>query len=596
MKHLAYLLPAGLASLAGCAGTASLTAEQSRVESDSYVLLAQLAVEDQRLEDAADDFLKAALISDDPALAERATRMAQRLGLTEKGLTAVRRWQTLAPEDERSYWFAGIFDTRAGRIDRAIADFKRLIDNLPNADPGSGLALVVEALADEPDPGSATAVMRALNDAYPGTPEGHYSLARLAMRSGDFDLALSNAKAAADLEPDWLEAQMLYARTLLVAGQTDESLALVERLSEQNDSVDVDLEYAELLLSAGRSDEAETKLNDILSTNPGMPEAVRALAFLELTNGELDSATQHFNTLRNTPDYQNEAFYYLGRIAETKQEYLQATRSYARVTDGTHAVEAQMRTASIILRQMDDPDGALRHLQEFGEANPRFKSEMLLGRAQLLVQMQQPEQAVQLIDGAVEQNPSDAALQEAQVQLYVSLSQNAEDQGDLDGADDWLRQGLDRYPDNVSLRYSRALLLQKEGRMRKAVDVLQTLVDDHPDNAALLNALGYLLTDQFDRHEEARGYIQRALAMEPDSAAIIDSMGWVLFKLGDYDAALDYLQRAYRLDTDPEIAAHLVELYRARGQDAAARQLLDTALQQSPDNPQLKDAAERLDQ
>jgi tetratricopeptide (TPR) repeat protein len=594
MKYLPYLL---LVAFAGCASTQTLTPEQNRVAVDTHVLSAQLALRDQRPEDAAGEYLKAARLSDDPALAERAARMAQRLGLTEAGLEAVKRWRQLAPDDERAYWFAGIFQTRAGHLDQAVASFKSLIDKLPGAKPGTGLALIVEGLSDEPDPSAATRVMSALNDAYPNTPEGHYSLARLAMRSGDFGLALKNAQAATALKPKWLDAQLLYARTLLVAGRTEASLTLGEKLAKQNKgNVDVELEYAELLLSAGHSDKAETKLNDILEAHPGMPEAVRALGFLELTNKELDAATEHFDALRNDDGYKDEAFYYLGRIAETQQQYLKATRSYARVTDGTHAVDAQMRSARIILTKMNDADGALRHLKEFGQANPRFASQMLLGRAELLVQMKKPHQAVSLIDAELRNNPDDATLQNAQVQFYVQLSQDAADGNDLDAAEKWLQQGLDRYPQNTSLLYSQALLLQKQGHMRKSVEILRSLVKEHPDNAAFLNALGYLLTDKFSRYKEARGYIQRALAMEPDSPAIIDSMGWVLYKLGDYDGALDYLQRAYRLEKDPEIAAHLVQLYWAHGQRQQALQLLDTALKKAPDSSALKDVAKRLGQ
>jgi len=107
-------------------------------------------------------------------------------------------------------------------------------------------------------------------------------------------------------------------------------------------------------------------------------------------------------------------------------------------------------------------------------------------------------------------------------------------------------------------------------------------VAQNPDDAALLNALGYLLTDQFAKHAEARGYIQRALAMNPDSAAIIDSMGWVLYKLGDYRGALDYLERAYRLEPEPEIASHLVVTRWHLGQHDSARELLQEALNRAP--------------
>jgi Flp pilus assembly protein TadD len=176
----------------------------------------------------------------------------------------------------------------------------------------------------------------------------------------------------------------------------------------------------------------------------------------------------------------------------------------------------------------------------------------------------------------------------------VLLAQNAVERGALDEAERLLGEGLDRYTDDSSLRYSQALLYEDQGRNKKAVDVLENLVDDSPDDPALLNALGYLLADQFDRHEEARGYIQKALALNPDSPAIIDSMGWVLFKLGDLRGALDYLERAYRLEQDPEIAAHLVDVRWALGEREQALELLRSSLEKAPEDKHLRDVSGRL--
>lgn len=593
-RSIVFSLILAVAGLAGCA--AQPLVSSSRVDVDSHVLLAQIALEAQRLDEATEHYLDAALASSDPALAERATRMAHNLVLNDLGHRAVARWRELAPDDDRTDYFAGIFEFRSGRLEQAVEDFSSVIQSLDESDRGSGLALILEAIGGEPEALAATRVMAALTDRFPGTPEGHYSLARLALRSGDFELALSNASDAVALVPDWLDAQLLYARALLVAGRTDESLALAAGLADESDNVEVRLQYSELLLSAGEADEARTLLDDILADNPGMPEAIRALAFLELTTNDLDAATEHFETLRGDPAYRDEAFYYLGRISEQEENYLQATRSYARVVEGTHAVEAQVRTSLIMYAEMDDAEGALRHLREFGDANPRFGSEMLLARGRLLLQMREPEQAVSLLDEAIGDDPERAepALRDAHIRFYVALTQDAVDRNDLEEAEGWLAEGLEHYPGNASLRYSRALLLQEQGRLRRAVDVLESLVEDQPDDPTFLNALGYLLTDKFDRHTEARGYIQRALAMSPDSAAIIDSMGWVLFRLGEYEAALDYLERAHRLMDDPEVVAHLVDVHWALGDRDVALEMLEEALLELPDDPHLKEVSQRL--
>jgi tetratricopeptide (TPR) repeat protein len=73
-------------------------------------------------------------------------------------------------------------------------------------------------------------------------------------------------------------------------------------------------------------------------------------------------------------------------------------------------------------------------------------------------------------------------------------------------------------------------------------------------------------------------------------------MGWVLFKLGDYRGALDYLERAYRLEQDPEIAAHLIDAHWALGEREQALELLRTSLERNPDDRHLREISGRLGQ
>jgi tetratricopeptide (TPR) repeat protein len=590
MKRSTLLFPAVM--LAACATVPTVVGSDDQVEIDSHMLLGEIALERQDVQTAANEFLAAAMLSREPGPAERATRIAQDLDLNDLGLRAGARWRELAPSDERAAYFLGVFETRANRLARAIAEFERFMRSLD--DKRAAFGLILQALGEEPYPATATAIMRSLNESFPNVPWGQYALARLALRSGDFELALTNAEAVAKSNADWVDAQLLYARTLLVTGRTDDSLAIAADLAGRHDEVEVQLQYAELLLSAGRPREAETRLNQILATSPGLPEATRALAFLAMTEQRIDDAKQYFNELRGEPNYRSESFYYLGRLAETERDFLQATRSYARVTEGTHAVEAQLRTARIMYGEQNDRESAVRHLRDFGAANPRFATDMLVAQAQLLVQMQQPEEAMRVLDDALASSPDDPALQAAHAQLYVIRVQSVIERGALDEAEALLNEGLDRHPGDSALRYSLALLYEDQGRNRKALDVLASLAEENPDDASILNAYGYLLTDQFNRHDEARDYIERALALNPDSPAIIDSMGWVLFKLGDYRAAHDYLDRAYRLEQDPEIAAHLVDARWQLGERDSARELLRQSLEASPDSRHLQEVNERL--
>jgi len=576
--------------LAGCAST--MPESSRRVDFDSHLLLAEISRERQEFADAAEHYLAASLIAEDPGLAELTTELSQQLGLNEIGIQAAQRWQELRPGDTRVHQYFGVFNLRSGNREDALSDFEAFVDGAGNT--AAALARSIEILANEADETGATNIVATLVESHPGIAEGHYGLARLSMRANDFASALANAERATTLRPDWIEAQLLYARTLLISGRTAEGLALAGRLADEDTSLDVRLEYAELLLSAGEGVEAKRLLDEVLAENPGLPEAVRALAFLTLTENELEAARSHFEELRSNARYRDEAFYYLGRIAETEEQHLQAMRSYSRVTEGNNAVEAQLRAAHLLYANLNDQEGALLHLREFGVANPRYNSEMLVGQGEILVQLDRKDEAMQLLTDALQDNPNDETLRAAHIQLYVLRAQDAVGAQDYGTAERILGRSLNDYPGNTSLRYAQALLYQEQGRLRKAVTALESLVDDHPDDAGLLNALGYLLTDEMDRHVEARGYLQKALAAEPDNPAIIDSMGWVLFKLGEYEAALDYLERAFQMFPDPEVAAHIVDVQLALGNEVEAQELLRESLAEHPDSPHLQELDQRL--
>ena len=107
------------ACVAGCATTPSADTGDQQVEVDSHVLLGDIALERQDFPTATREILAAAMLSDSPPYAERATRMAHELELTDVGLKAAERWHALAPEDERALWFAGVFEMRANRLPAA---------------------------------------------------------------------------------------------------------------------------------------------------------------------------------------------------------------------------------------------------------------------------------------------------------------------------------------------------------------------------------------------------------------------------------------------------------------------------------------------
>ena len=110
------------------------------------------------------------------------------------------------------------------------------------------------------------------------------------------------------------------------------------------------------------------------------------------------------------------------------------------------------------------------------------------------------EELVREFDGEYDSAETRDVLREAR----LALSNLAVIRGDLPGAEEWLEQVLDEFPD---------------------------------DDGAL-NDLGYLWADQNKQLQRAKRMIEKAVHAEPDNVAYRDSLGWVLFRLGQFPEAV----------------------------------------------------------
>ena len=155
---------------------------------------------------------------------------------------------------------------------------------------------------------------------------------------------------------------------------------------------------------------------------------------------------------------------------------------------------------------------------------------------------------------------------------------------------------LERLPGNNDLLYARALMAERIDRLDILMSDLQAVLDKEPDNAHALNALGYTLVDRTSRYKEASKYIRRAYELLPNDAAIIDSMGWLQYRLGNHEEALKHLTRAYDLNDDSEIAAHLGEVLWVMGEHQRARKVWNRGLENAPKDKRLLEVIKRFDQ
>lgn len=243
----------------------------------------------------------------------------------------------------------------------------------------------------------------------------------------------------------------------------------------------------------------------------------------------------------------------LGQTAEFLERYADALQWYRSVPSGEERWQARLRAASVLyeLKRMPEAVADLRAMQ------------------------------------------ADASIDEdARRDAYLLEAQLRQQDDDTTGEFDTYARGLAAFPDDSALLYGRGLGWERRDDIPRAEADLRRILVTDPENVAALNALGYTLADRTTRYEEALQLIDRARVAEPGEPAIIDSYGWVLYRLGRNDDALVQLRRAFALQKDPDIAAHLGEVLWVTGRKDEARKFFAESEKLEPGNRALKRALE----
>ncbi|MDH4110889.1 MAG: tetratricopeptide repeat protein [Gammaproteobacteria bacterium] len=542
-------LAALLSLIAAPTASAQDTADTAAVA--AHLLEAEAALEDLQYKRAAEEYRKAAELSDNAETARQATRVGYTYGFNEDALLSAQRWAELEPESDEAMLYVGQLQLRLGEIRDAEKSFRELLER-GEEPPEERLISLIPILSQE-DEIAADQLMRRLAKPYPKSAYAHYAAAVMALQAGDGEEAARRADQAIEIEPEWVKPKLLYSRALLLQGKEDEAIDYAARMVGDDPHPDPEarLELAIMYLSAGRDDDALSQVNQILLEDPARSDALRLMAIINFRLDNLDAAWDDFEDLLATGRYTMDALYYLARIADRRSEADRAIALYSQVTSGSNAVISQRRAAGLI-SQEGDTEAALEHLQKFADTYPNYAVEMVQAQAQLLATAERYDEALEVYD---------------RVRNYR--------------------------PDEEGVLLGRAELLLRMGRLDDAIAQYRQAVEQFPESATSLNALGYTLADRTTEYDEAQRLIKKALKLDPDSPAIIDSWGWVLYRQGKLEQALKELRRAYQDFPDPEIAAHIVEVLWKLGRLDEALEVLEEAERENPEDPLLLDIRER---
>ncbi|MDQ2694521.1 MAG: tetratricopeptide repeat protein [Pseudomonadota bacterium] len=516
------------------------------------ILVGEVASRRGQMDLALESYLEAARMSDDPRVAEQAVNIALFVENDAAVLEAAQRWHAVAPDTVRSRQVLALALLRNDRIDEAVGHLDAVREAGAN-DGQEGFATVGALLNQAGDKDRALRVMEVLRERHPDSRYAQYYFASAALEAGAYERAIQALEPVLDRHPGWAPGHLLRAQVRVAGGDQDQAVdELAKAVAAAPQDRILRTGYGRLLLQVERYDEARQQFETLAEQNPKDAETLYTLGLLASEGERYEEAVDYLKQVLEQGVRVNDTYYELGRVEELRKNYAQAQGWYGRVEGGERYLNAQVRVGAMLARQ-GDLKGLAAHFATLRRDYPHNAVVFYLAEADILREVEQHQTAYAL-----------------------------------------LTQALEQYPDDPDLRYGRALAAEKIGRLDVLEQDLRQLIDADPNNGHALNALGYTLADRTDRHQEALGYLERAIALLPDDAAVLDSMGWVKYRLGEYAEALIYLERAYKASPDTEIAAHLSEVLWVSGQKDRARQVWQEAIGRHPEDDHLLSVAERL--
>ena len=517
-----------------------------------YLLLsAEIAAQRGRYDITLVNYLKAAKQSRDQAVIERAMRIAQSLNGDNAQKQLAELWLKIDPDNLQAHRISAIQAVKGNDLQTAIHHMERIMDQGGDADFDSLAAMAANLPPEQQQ--ELLALYKEMSGRHPDTPELEYSIALLLKVTGQPQEALDRLEPLLEENANFQPAIILKGDLLYQTGQKSSALDyLLTNTRRFPANRQMGTLYGRMLINEGELQAAQDEFARLVKRYPETPGLRLSHALVALENGQTDLAREELTKLAEQGHHTSEANYYLGRIEDQAGNTEQAIGYYQSVEQGNYYFPALAR-ASSLLAENGRLEDAIDRIRRLREANPRQAENFWLLEVNLLLDQEQQKEALSTATEALEE-----------------------------------------HPENIEIRYARAMLYDGIGQTADAEADLRQIIEQEPENAVALNALGYILTTRTDRLREARGYIEKALQLDPDNPAILDSMGWVLFLEGQIEPSLDYLSRAWAAFPDPEVAAHYGEALWMNGAEEQARIIWQEGLEQDSDHEVLRETIDRL--
>ena len=470
----------------------------------------------------------------------------------------------------------------AGEMTKAAGIAPRLID-LKQDVQQARLVLAVEKFKDR-NYVEAEAIIRQTQDDPFSVFVKNMFLMWAAYGQGDDDRARSHAEALLDLRTLDTLAGWNIARLYEALGDNmaanDLFIAVIQKNTMKGSSFFSD--YMSFLVSQGRGDEAMMLLENHLPQKDKTPYTLDAYRVVETPSKRAKMSPAEGLSM----GLMELGVIFSGELpAEITLPYLHQALWLDRTSDKARVVIGELLTG------MGDESRALDIYSDV-KAQSISLTFARLSEARILENLGRKAEAQSLLESFVEKENYSFTLQTL-ADFYRRDEQMAKAELIYNKLIDQLEEDNDS---NWELYFYRGITLEQQDRWDEAeADLLKArrLSGNQP---FVLNYLGYSWIDNGINLYQGLEMIKKAVAQEPRNGFFVDSLGWAFYRMKDFGAAVQFLEKATELEPDdPEIIDHLGDALWQSGRQIEARYQWRRALSLEDDATKQKEIEEKID-
>lgn len=418
---------------------------------------------------------------------------------------------------------------------------------------------LVDAVLEE-DPGNNTALMRR---------------AQFQILDNELDTAIANLRTVLNNDPESYEAMVLMASAFEKQGNLDVARAeLAKGFEASNGNSRIANLLARFLLRENNPSRAASVLEESLGRYPDDEANLKLLAQARLRNEDWRGAEEVAGVLENLNDAgSDDAAMRIRSVALSGlEEYDQVIEMLSQEGEDQPLATTPLALLIQAYLAQDKYDEAQATLSGVIEADPEnYAARMILART-YSAQNNQAAFEQTLLD-AIEASPSQADAYTILYRSYVLRGETAKAEAIID-------RGVAGAPDSDSIKIYKADTLLIQGRDTDALALYDDLLESVPDNRVVVNnyiSLVSRLRPDENSVREAMQYVE-TIANE-DNPYFQDTVGWGYYRMGDYERALEYLEKASTGAPDnAEILYHYGAAKIAAGDIDSGKEVLEQAL------------------